>query len=76
MAKGDGVVAVPLTEDKIMIESLLEVISPNLMTVPGTSLGKGILKAKESFPSSYGAAGRIWVFTDGEETDGQLKTAL
>lgn len=76
LAKGDGVVAIPLTEDKVMIESLLEVMSPSLMTVPGTSLGKGILKAKESFPSNYGAAGRIWVFTDGEETDGHLKSAL
>lgn len=76
LAKGDGVTAVPLTEDYIMIESLLDVISPSLMTVPGTSLGKGILKAKESFPSNFSAAGRIWVFTDGEETDSQLKNAL
>ena len=76
LAKGDGVTAVPLTEDYTMIESLLEVISPALMTVPGSSIGKGILKAKESFPSNYSTAGRIWVFTDGEETDSQLKNAL
>ena len=76
LAKGDGVVAIPLTEDKLMIEGLLEVLSPSLMTVPGSSIGKGILKAKETFPSNYGAAGRIWVFTDGEETDGTLKNAL
>ncbi len=76
LAKGDGMTAVPLTEDYVMIESLLEVISPALMTVPGSSIGKGILKAKESFPSNYSTAGRIWVFTDGEETDSQLKNAL
>ncbi len=76
LAKGDGVVAIPLTEDKLMIEGLLEVLSPSLMTVPGSSIGKGILKAKETFPSNYGAAGRIWVLTDGEETDGTLKNAL
>ena len=76
LAKGDGVAAIPLTDDYVMIESLLEVMSPRLMTVPGSSIGKGILKAKETFPSNYSNVGRIWVFTDGEETDSHLKTAL
>lgn len=76
LAKGDGVAAVPLTDDYMMIESLLEVMSPALMTVPGSSIGKGILKAKETFPENYANAARIWVFTDGEETDNQLKSAL
>ena len=76
LAKGDGVAAIPLTDDYAMIEALLEVMSPRLMTVPGSSIGKGILKAKESFPSNYSNAGRIWVFTDGEETDNHLKPAL
>ena len=76
LAKGDGVAAIPLTEDHSMIESLIEVLNPGLMTVPGTSLGKGIIKARETFPKNYSSAGRIWVFTDGEETDGQLTNAL
>ncbi len=76
LAKGDGVTAIPITEDYAMIESLLDVLSPSLMTTPGSSLGKGILKAKESFPANYATAGRIWVFTDGEETDNHLKNAL
>lgn len=76
LAKGDGVTAIPITEDYPMIESLLDVMSPSLMTAPGSSLGKGILKAKESFPTNYANAGRIWVFTDGEETDNHLKNAL
>lgn len=76
LAKGDGIEAIPLTEDYAMIESLLNTISPKLMTVPGTSIGKGILTAKKSFGTNYATAGRIWVFTDGEETDGQLCGAL
>lgn len=76
LAKGDGVIAIPLTQDYSMIDSLMKVMSPSLMTVPGTSLGKGVLKAKASFPSNYSSAGRIWVFTDCEETDGHLKNAL
>ncbi len=76
LAKGDGVTAIPLTDDYVSIESLLKVMSPSLMTVPGSSIGKGILKAKESFSENYSNIGRIWVFTDGEETDSQLKNAL
>ena len=76
IAKGDGIAAIPVTDDSTMIESLLNVMSPSLMTVPGTSIGKGILKAKDSFNTNFSSAGRIWVFTDGEETDGQLTSAL
>ncbi len=76
IAKGDGIAAIPVTDDSAMIESLLDVMSPSLMTVPGSSIGKGILKAKESFNTNFSSAGRIWVFTDGEETDGQLSGAL
>lgn len=75
LAKGDGVLAIPATQDFLIIESLLDVMSPSLMTVPGTSLGKGILKAKESF-SREKFAGQIWLFTDCEETDGELKKSL
>ncbi len=76
LAKGDGVAAIPLTDDIAMTESLLDVMSPKLMTVPGSSIGRGILKAKETFSTSFSSAGRIWVFTDGEETDSQLTPAL
>ena len=76
IAKGDGIAAIPITDDSAMIESLLDVLSPSLMTVPGSSIGRGILKAKESFNTNFSTAGRIWVFTDGEETDGQLSSAL
>jgi len=76
LSKGDGISAIPLTEDSAIIESLLDVMSPNLMTVPGSSIGKGIQKARESFPQNYSSAGHIWVFTDGEETDKQLTPAL
>lgn len=76
LTKGDGIPAIPLTEDTAIINSLLEVLSPALSTVPGTSLSKGLLKAKETFPANYSSAGRIWLFTDCEETDGQLENAF
>ena len=76
LAKGDGIAAIPLTDDSAMVESLLDVMSPNLMTVPGSSIGRGILKAKDTFNTNFSSAGRIWVFTDGEETDSRLTPAL
>ena len=76
LAKGDGVVAIPLTEDTESIKSLLDVLSPELMTSQGTSIGKGIEASISSFPQQSAQAAHIWVFTDGEETDGMLASAL
>ena len=76
LAKGEGVTVVPLTEDRAVIDSLLTAISPELMSASGTSLGKGVRTALKSFPETSGNANAIWVFTDGDETDGQLEGAL
>lgn len=76
LCKGDGKLAIPLSEDFVMIDSLLSSLSPNLMSAPGTSLGKGILAAKNSFPENISAARHIWVFTDGEDNDTHLQNAL
>ena len=76
LSKGEGMASIPLTEDTAIITSLLDVMSPKMMTSPGTSLGKGLLKAIDTFPSNTSTAGRIWLFTDGEETDKELSSAL
>lgn len=76
LAKGDGITAVPLTQDYQLIDSLLEVLSPNLMSAPGTSLYNGIEAALESFPENFSFAPHIWVFTDGEETESRLENAM
>lgn len=76
LAKGDGIEAIPLTEDRNYIFSLLEMLSSDLVTVPGTSIENGILKAKNSFPENFSSCADIWVFTDGEETFGQMEKAL
>lgn len=76
LAKGDGVNVIPLTEDYEIIYSLLNVMNTSLVSVPGTSLGKGIIAAKNSFSAEISSANKIWLFTDGEETDGQLAAAI
>ncbi len=76
LLKGEGVSLIPVTQDFAMIQSLLEVLNPKMMTAAGTSLGKGILCAKETFPKNYSNACKIWLFTDGEETDNLFAPSL
>lgn len=76
LSKGDSVCAIPLTEDYNAIFSLLPSLSPQLMTAVGSSPGLGIKTAIQSFPRLAGAAPTIIVFTDGEETDNQLASAV
>ncbi|MFA6936811.1 MAG: VWA domain-containing protein [Treponema sp.] len=76
IAKGQGIVAVPLTEDKNSITTLIDSLSPNLMTAEGTSLESGIKTALSSFPQQSALAGQIWLFTDGDETEGSLASSI
>ena len=76
LAKGSGILAVPVTEDFESIRSLLYSLSPSLMTSAGSSLGSGINCALNSFPEQSSAAPVIWLFTDGEETDDGLLSSL
>lgn len=76
IAKGDGVIEVPLTEDVNVLYSLFEMLSPSMMSSAGSSLGKGIEAGLKSFSSSVASAPVIWLFTDGDETDRGLLPAL
>ena len=76
LAKGDGIVAVPLTSDRGAIESILQSLSPTLMTASGSSLGKGVDAALSSFPRNSPQACSIWLFTDGDETDSGLSQSV
>lgn len=72
LAKGDGVLAIPLTDDFAAIELMIDSLSPLLMTSAGSSIGKGVLAAINSFPQNTPQAPHIWVFTDCDETDTSL----
>ncbi len=76
LAKGDGILAVPLTDDFASPRSLIQALHPSLMTAKGSSPGKGLEVAISSFPSQSSEAPYIWLFTDGEETDSALSSAL
>lgn len=76
LAKGDGFLAVPETEDKETILSLVENLSPHLMTSGGSSLAKGIEAALNAIPQYSSKSQYIWIFTDGDETDNLLEKAI
>lgn len=76
LSKGDGIIAVPQTEDFASVYSLLEILSPAMMSAQGSSLGRGLDAALNSFPPSSSRAATILLFTDGDETDSALLPAL
>ena len=76
LAKGNGIIAVPLTEDTEAIRSLLSMLSPKLMSSAGSNLGEGVNAALKAFPKNISNAPVIWLFTDGEESDPTLENAL
>ena len=76
LAKGDGYIAVPLTEDYEAVFSVIDALSPNLMTSKGSNIGAGIDTAISTFPSTQARQGTIVVFTDGEETLYSLEKSL
>lgn len=76
LAKGSGFVAIPETEDAALMGTLIENLSPALMTSAGSSLGNGIEAALNAIPEHSSKSQYIWVFTDGDETDSLLEKAL
>ncbi len=76
LAKGSGVLAVPSTNDYTAIYSLLQSLSPYMLSSIGSDLGSGIAKAVTSFPVQIANDSTIILFTDGDETTYSLQQAV
>lgn len=76
LAKGSGVLAIPLTEDLNAVFNLVEMLSPTMISSAGSDLGEGVNAALKSFPRNGSKECAIWLFTDGEETVSSLASAL
>ena len=76
IAKGDGFLAVPLTEDYYSLTNVINALSPYMLSSPGSSIAKGIYAAIESFPPQSARNSFIIVFTDGDETDSNVASAV
>ena len=68
--KGDGTVAVPLTQDTTFIDRFIENINPGYSTVPGTNVEKGLLAAASGFSEERPGKGYIFLISDGEGLEG------
>jgi len=72
LAKGNGVLSVPLTFEKISVLENINLLSPLRVSSSGTNLELGVLKAIDSFNNERSNSKIIILFTDGDETKGNL----
>ncbi|MDR2900029.1 MAG: VWA domain-containing protein [Treponema sp.] len=76
IAKGSGVLAVPLTDDPEAILACLNGLSSSAITSQGTNLESLILASISAFQNSSPTQRRIIVFSDGEAHAGNLNAIL
>lgn len=67
---GSATRLLPLTEDQVAIESMLDLVGPELLSTPGTDLERAVATALESFPSDSDRHRAVVVFSDGEAHSG------
>ncbi len=75
LGKGDGVVAVPLTDDDESVVSLLRTLSSGSVSSGGTDLERLLDVARSAFPQSSTARKLIVLFSDGESLSGAVAEA-
>lgn len=68
--KGDAVTLLPLTEDLNALEAVLDGVSPQLVSTPGTDLQRGLEEALDAFPAGANAHRAILLISDGESLSG------
>lgn len=71
--KGDALVSVPMTEDRVVFDMWIDRLGPGLLSTPGTDLEKALRAARESFPVGAGRKRVIILITDGESLEGQVR---
>ncbi len=76
LTKGEGYLAVPMTEDYYSISNLIQALSPTMLSSPGSSLAKGLDAAIESFPPQTARSSYIIIFSDGDDTAEGLEQAV
>ncbi len=70
--KGDAVVRVPMTEDRVMLNLWMDRLGPGLFSSTGTNLEVALNAAYESFPDGTVRSRIIILITDGESLTGSI----
>lgn len=68
--KGEGSVAVPLTQDMFFLQGFVESLHPGYSTVPGTNVEKGLSAAARGFSEKRPGKRYIFLISDGEGLEG------
>lgn len=76
LGKGDGIVAIPLTDDDESLKSLFKVLSSRSLSSPGTNLERLFDTALSAFSGNSAAQRRILLFSDGEALSGSMNSAV
>jgi Ca-activated chloride channel family protein len=76
IGKGQGVLAIPLTEDAEAVLSFINGISSSAVTGRGTNLESLIDTASTAFKDNFPGRRRIILFSDGETLSGNLSAAV
>lgn len=74
--KGEAVVSVPMTEDRLSLESFLTSVSPNIITSPGSDQEKALNLAIGSFSANSINKRVIVLISDGEALSGDVFRAV
>lgn len=75
LVKGTSVLAIPLTTDHRSVLDLLSLVSPAMLSSPGSGIGRGVQTALEAFPANSTSSRNILLLTDGDETSSSLLDA-
>ncbi|MDA3850488.1 MAG: VWA domain-containing protein [Spirochaetaceae bacterium] len=68
--KGNSMVALPLTEDLVVLQRYISIIEPQWLSSPGSNMEIAIYKAMESLKNDQDRNKVILLITDGEELQG------
>jgi|GEM_PF-441366 len=70
--KGDATLAVPMTEDRAILDLWASHLGPGLSTVGGTNIEAALRAAGDSFPEGSGRKRAIILISDGDSLSGRI----
>ncbi len=68
--RGDASRVLPMTEDRAAFDYAMSVVSPSMITTPGTDIAAGLRTALDSLPSGSNRNRAILLVSDGEALSG------
>jgi Ca-activated chloride channel family protein len=73
--KGQGITAMPMTQDTTAIQNFLESVGPSLLSSPGSDIESGLSTALNAFPDVLARNRVVVLFSDGESLTGRAAEA-